>query len=195
LEGSFEASGPIKPSEVEDAPPLTTLSGDTFAYAVPAEEFECTSGGSANVKYDGTARYHAATVFVDSVGRVDDEGLENRTEFTTESSESVQCVMPRIAASAAPPFTTYTLSPGIPGGTTSFGWSGANCGSVTGSTTNTMVWDHGSEDCEHAGEAHPDATITLLVTGTFPVSGESFELNCTYTSAASGEGPDCTLAQ
>ena len=101
--------------------------------------------------------------------------------------------MPKIVASAAPPLTTYTLSPEIPSAT-HFVWSGADCGSVTDSIKSTMVWDHGREGCEHAGEAHPGTEITALVNGTFPISGESFELRCTYVSAASGEGEECTLA-
>ena len=99
--------------------------------------------------------------------------------------------MPKIVASAAPPLTTYTLSPEIPSATF-FSWSGANCGSTTGITAKTMVWDHGGEGCEHAGLPHLDATISLFMTGTFPISGEVFELRCNYTGAASGEGGSCT---
>ncbi len=184
------ASGPVVPTEVVDRPPLTGgMNQATFT--IPAETFECTAAGSVRVDYRGTAGYHVMPVDVAEAWVLYGE-LQDRTEEIVKSSESVQCVMPRITAAAAPPFTTYTLSPGIPGGASFFAWSGANCGSITGSTTNTMIWNHGEEGCEHAGEAHPDATISLLITGTFPVSGESYELRCTYPGAASGEGPECT---
>lgn len=95
----------------------------------------------------------------------------------------VDSVAPRIVASAAPPITTYTLSPEVPSAT-HYAWSGADYGSVTGSTTNTVVWNHREDGCEHAGEAHPDTQITVLI------SAESFELRCKYRSAASGKGED-----
>ena len=110
---------------------------------------------------------------------------------TASTSFSVTCVGPKISADAAPPLTTYTVSPGVPAGVSFFAWSGANCGSVTGSTTDTMIWDHGAADCEHAGVGHPDATISLFMSGQLPVSGRAFELRCTYPGALSGDGPEC----
>lgn len=108
------------------------------------------------------------------------------------TAQDIVCKIPlQIMATASPPITIYTLSPEVPEGTSFFAWSGANCGSVTGSTTSTMVWDHGQEGCEHAGEAHPDATISLFLSGQSPTSGEPFELRCTYIGAASGKGPEC----
>lgn len=138
-------------------------------------------GGDASLEVQGTSTTGRVNIRV-QVGGKTFTGSVNVTPMQKY----------RIKATAAPPFTTYTLSPGIPVGASFFAWSGANCGSVTGSTTSTMVWDHGGAGCAHAGEAHPDATISLLLTGTFPISGGSFELRCIYTGAASGEGPECT---
>ncbi len=190
LEGSMSGAGPIAPKEVEDIPSLTSVSGPTFI--VPPEEFECASAGPAHTVYAAAIHYQLrAVVVVQDYGGLESEPSA-RTANIKGFSNQVQCVMPKIVASAAPPLTTYTLSPEIPSAT-SFGWSGADCGSVTGSTTSTMVWSHGEEGCEHAGEAHPGAQISVLVSGTFPVSGESYELRCTYRSAASGEGVECSI--
>ena len=83
--------------------------------------------------------------------------------YNINTAKDIVCRIPlQIMATASPPITIYTLSPEVPEGTSFFAWSGANCGSVTGSTTSTMVWDHGQQGCQHAGEVHPDATISLL---------------------------------
>ena len=57
------------------------------------------------------------------------------------------------------------------------------------------IWDHGTEDCntEHDKDGHPEATITLLMAGTFPISGEQYLLKCTYVGAEFGFGPRCVL--
>jgi hypothetical protein len=46
-----------------------------------------------------------------------------------------------------------------------------------------------------AGVGRPDATISLLIQGQFPISGTSFELCCTYPGALSGVGPECVREQ
>ncbi|NNK63608.1 MAG: hypothetical protein HKO98_10440 [Gemmatimonadetes bacterium] len=97
----------------------------------------------------------------------------------------------RIRATANPPYTTYTIDPEVPAGAQSFAWSGTNCGAVFGSTTPTMMWDHGQVGCDHTTVDHPDATIVLLITGTKPGTQEAFQLRCTYVGAGSGVGPDC----
>ena len=93
-------------------------------------------------------------------------------------------VIPAIVAVLTAPITTYTVDIPADAGI-HFLWSGWDCGSVTGSTSNTMVWNHGEEGCEHAGEAHPSTQIALLV------ASDAFEIRCTYLSAASGTGPPC----
>ena len=59
----------------------------------------------------------------------------------------------------------------------------------------SFIWNHGEEDCEHEGEAHPNTTILAIVVGTFPLSEDSYTLECTYTGAATGVGPDCVRTQ
>ena len=94
----------------------------------------------------------------------------------------------RITAVASPPITTYHIA--IAHGTGAlFAWGGGDCGSVTGTVTNTMVWNHGAADCTHAGVDHPNTVISLrfLLRGAL----DDVEWRCTYTSAASGTGPRC----
>ena len=191
LGGRWRASGPISPNEAYNPGP-----GGSERYAAEQDEvvveqqFPCDANGDFAISFRVGAGLYME---LRQQGSASSTMSHSTFGHLPRVSWSAKCVMPKIVASAAPPFTTYTLSPEIPSAT-SFAWSGANCGSVTGSTTSTMVWNHGEEGCEHAGEAHPDAQISVLVSGTFPVSGESFELRCTYVSAASGEGPECTVA-
>lgn len=177
----------VTPRRIEDVPPpSTSITGPTFTSQV---KFECTSEDIGGVGYSPVASF--------TLRKVSESPEFGTSELDPESqhdsdfaSAIADCDMPTIAASAAPPLTTYTLSPAIPEATgPSFAWSGANCGSVTGSTTSTMVWDHGSEDCWSGGVSQSDATISVLVVGTFPVSGDPFELRCNYTGAASGKSP------
>ena len=51
-----------------------------------------------------------------------------------------------------------------------------------------MLWDHTGQDCAHAGVGHPNTTISVLVGGTFHLSGESYELRCNYEGAEAGKG-------
>ena len=170
LTGSLSGGGSVRPRTIEDVPPLTSIAGSTFT--IPTQTFECGSPGDGRVTFLGPVQYQQRVVWaVPGYGVTGDE-LEDKTASLSVASDDVECVMPRVVASAAPPLTTYTLSPEIPSATF-FAWSGANCGSVTGSTTSTMVWDHGQEGCEHGGEPHPDAEISVLVIGTFPISGRA----------------------
>lgn len=184
VEGSLKPHGPVAPAEVEI--PRRSVSTRTFTDA--PRDFECAAAGGSFLTYRGAVFYQLL-----STSSPDPKPLTTG-DVVRGYSDLLECVMPKIVASAAPPFTTYTLSPEIPSATF-FAWSGADCGSITNSNTNTMVWNHGEEDCEHAGEAHPTTEISVFVSGTLPVSGESFELRCTYRSAASGEGKKCALEQ
>ncbi len=99
-----------------------------------------------------------------------------------------ECTLPPIVAVLSAPITTYTIDlPG--GGDFKFAWSGADCGTTAGDDTNTYVWSHGEEGCEHAGEPHPGTPISLLIVT------EKFEARCSYVSAASGTGPKCERTQ
>lgn len=188
--GYIGIASPVTPTRVDDPPNWALLVGSTYEVT---QTFECVKDGTAILSYWVHAR-------VPVKGRrelmVEGELRDYLTTGHIATSElgvaSVKCTMPKIVASAAPPFTTYTLSPEV-STATHFAWSGADCGSVTGSTTSTMVWNHGEEGCEHAGEAHPNSEITVLVTGKFPESGTAFEMRCNYRSAASGEGAKCVL--
>ena len=195
LMGKARGARSVGPRTIENVPPTTSLTGQTFTSKVM---FECIKGGGfSSMGYSANATFKLRKVWDSPEFGVTEEGLESKYDTYTDAV-SIDCDMPKIVALAAPPFTTYTLSPGNPGGASSFLWSGQDCGSATGVSTDTMVWKHGgegAEDCKHEGVAHPDTTITLLVTGTFPISGESYKLRCTYQSAASGEGPECTRIQ
>ena len=102
-------------------------------------------------------------------------------------------MMPRIVATLTAPLTTYQLSPALPDAGIEYRWTGADCGTTTGDTSATYVWSHGDENCEHAGEAHPNTTNLIVAAVTIPDSGETFELVCPYISAATGKGPPCEL--
>lgn len=194
LEGEFKSVKAVLPASVKDRPMLTSNLTQQVFNGAP-EEFVCTSSGPASVVYSGTASYYEQYGFnAPNYGILPPKPANKRDERIFKIAD-LKCIMPKIVATAAPPLTTYTLSPDIPGGAEFFTWSGANCGSVTGSSTSTMIWDHGALDCPHDSTGHPDATITILVTGTFPLSDESYSLNCSFVGAESGEGPDCTVAQ
>ena len=189
LEGTIKTFGFVSKT-IAERPPATGVTTDSFTII---ERITCSRAGGTSIHYEATILVQTTLRAHYDDGSVRDQvGSEGRQ--TLFNVAHIECVLPAIVASAAPPLTTYTLSPEIPSATF-FAWSGANCGSVTDSITSTMVWNHGQQGCEHAGEAHPDAEISVLVSGTFPVSGESFELRCTYVSAASGEGDECTLAR
>lgn len=100
---------------------------------------------------------------------------------------SGECTLPPIVAVLSAPVTTYTID--LPAGDFTFGWSGADCGTASGTDTNTYVWSHDDEDCEHAGEAHDGTPISLLIVT------DKFEARCSYVSAASGTGPKCERTQ
>lgn len=183
-------SGPVTPTRVDEPSGWTPLTGGSYEFK---QTLECVDGGTASMTY---WMYGKVPIEARKEYLIDDKLTEGRSSGHISTFELdgafLECVMPKIVASAAPPVTTYTLSPEI-STATHFAWSGADCGSVTGSTTNTMAWSHGSEDCEHAGEAHPASQITVLVTGNFPESGTAFEMRCNYQSAASGAGAECVL--
>lgn len=181
----------LAPARVDDAPAGSALAaGSTFTVT---QQFRCIGDGPAVMSYWADARV-PVNVRQDFLIRGELSTANWRGEIAAYESDtaSIECVMPHIVAVGAPPITTYALSPEVPIATF-FAWSGADCGSVTGSTTSTMIWHHGEEGCEHYGESHPGAGITVLVKGTFPVSGKTFEMRCNYRSAASGEGAACVL--
>ncbi len=179
----------LTPTRVDDAPATTAVAaGSTFT---ATQQFRCVGNGFAVMSYwiDGRLPVNVRQDFLIR-GKLSTADWRGEIVVYESDTASVDCVMPHIVAVGAPPITTYTLSQEIPFATF-FSWSGADCGSVTGSTTSTMVWSHGNKDCEHAGEAHPGTEISLFISGTFPGSEESFELRCNYLSAASGSGFSC----
>lgn len=93
------------------------------------------------------------------------------------------CVAPHIKAVLSAPITTYRLVDLPATVDASFVWTGTDCGSVSGTRTDTLVWSH---NCNHVGIAHPTTMIMLRIT-----IGD-IELRCTYTSARTGSGPPCT---
>ena len=109
------------------------------------------------------------------------------TETPTETpTPNRPPVVSAISATTALPVTTYVIEVSDPDGDAlTFVWTGPNCGSATGSTTSTMKWSHGSEDCPHDTVEHADATITVVV------SGAEWRVTCSYGGAASGTGKAC----
>lgn len=192
LSGSLSGEGSVRPRTIEDVPPPISVPGATFT--IPTQAFDCASPGGGSVSFDGPVQYQQRVVWSVPGYGVTGEDLEDKTANVAASSGEIECVMPAVVASAAPPITTYTLSPELPSATF-FAWAGADCGSITGSTTSIMIWSHGSEECEHAGEAHPGTEISVLIAGDLPASGGFYEIRCTYRSAASGRGPACAPTQ
>ncbi len=91
-----------------------------------------------------------------------------------------------IKATVSLPVTTYTIEPADPEDLPiTMEWSGWNCGSPTGSTTATLVWDHGSNYCPHTTVAHAEVTITVVVSDGF------WNVTCRYKGAAAGTGLAC----
>ena len=159
-----------------------------------SESFTCNGEGDFLIGFNGTVGAHIRLSTTIVAPDNSSSGPSESIAWTTQSASvggGANCVMPAIVASAAPPITTYTLSPELSGGAIQYAWSGADCGTATGSTSNTYVWSHGADDCEHAGEAHSDTEISVLVTKTSAEAGETIELRCTYVSAASGTGSKC----
>ena len=201
--GVISAFGPVSPRAVTDRPPRTSLTGNQFTVT---ETFTCIRAGTAIMDYLALIDHQMWLISFD-------ESTGSTTRFLSDvvwlaapaEAWDVECMMPHIvaSASAALHLTTYTLSPEIPSATF-FAWSGADCGSVTGSTTSTMVWNHDEEGCGYQSHpptrdlvddlSHPRTVFSLLVIGTLP-TGESFELRCKYGGALSGEGRECKPTQ
>ncbi len=91
LEGDLTAIGPVTPSKVENFPPLSSTSGQTFT--LPTQKFECTSQGETSMSYIATGLYHRAMVTVTKNFGVFDRGLDDRKESVTpEIVDSARCV-------------------------------------------------------------------------------------------------------
>lgn len=112
LSGSLPGEGSVRPPTIEDVPPLTSVSGSTFT--IPAQAFECASPGGGWVYFDGPVQYQQSVVWSVPGCGVTGLDLEDKTANVSASNGEIQCVIPGIVASAAPPITTDTLSPELP---------------------------------------------------------------------------------
>lgn len=191
--GKWRATDPLTPSEsmnpYRSFHPYSTSSVDV------SESFTCNGTGDFLIGFTGTVGVHMAISTTTIIPDGSSFGPYESRIWTTQSAPvggGASCVMPAIVASGAPPITMYTLSPEMSGGAMQYAWSGADCGTASGSTSKTYVWHHGSEECEHAGEAHPGTEISVLATRIPTGEGRTIELRCTYVSAAYGTGPKCT---
>ena len=184
LEGLATGFLGIEPKRVKDVPPETKVTGATSERLAV---FECTSDVVGwNVDYYVRGKFWLTS----EVNGVQGED-QQQTDTDKSDVAAGSCEMPRIFAIATPPETVYTvLKSPIPA--PSFTWSGWTCGSAAGQGINLLVWDHGPSYCEHTQVGHPEATISVLVRGTFEISGGPFELQCTYPGALDGKGPPCT---
>ena len=83
-----------------------------------ATAFTCDRAGRADIVYKANINYRKWLIaYYESSGDTDryDPPVDHKARPV--ESGVVGCVMPEIVASAAPPFTTYTLSPEIPSAT------------------------------------------------------------------------------
>ena len=188
--GVWRAAGAVTPTMARnpqrDVRPVSQASVDV------EQTFTCTAAGSFTIGLRGIVGIHVQVTASGTFASGSTWGPNQRRAWTTQEETkawAAECIMPSIVAAAAPPITVYTLSLDV-GGEPRYAWFGANCGFTTGSDTKTYTWHHGEEDCEHQGEAHPDALISVLISGTLPDSG-AYELQCEYRSAASGTGAAC----
>lgn len=130
--GSFAATRGLEPAMLENVPPRSLVSAESFT--VGARTFECASGFGGSVNYTHDILYHVASVTVLAFGP-DRFGLKDRTHKVTTAGTLIDCVAPHIVATFADGTTTYKLSAetGQPSGPDVFYlWSGADCGSNTG---------------------------------------------------------------
>ena len=187
LAGDFRAAGPVTPTEGTNPDPRMAFA-DRSEFLVE-QAFTCTAVGTFTISYTADAELAVSRRAVETQGG---EIISDEVVTPPLGPEAVQAIgvaalsgvcRDQIVAQAATPITTYSVE--VPGDAGTFTWSGTDCGSVTGSTTNTFVWNHGEEDCVHVGEAHPTTVIELVMVI------EEIEWRCTYVSAASGTGPLC----
>ncbi len=187
LAGDFRAAGPVTPTEGTNPDPRMAFA-DRSEFLVE-QAFTCTAVGAFTISYTADAELQISRRVVRTQGG---EVISDELVTPPPGREAVQAVgvaalsgvcRDQIVAQAAAPITTYSVE--VPGDAGTFTWSGTDCGSVTGSTTNTTVWNHGEEDCVHVGEAHPTTMIELVMVI------DEIEWRCTYLSAASGTGPLC----
>ena len=186
LAGDFRAAGPVTPTDGKNPDPRLAFADQT-AFLVE-QAFTCTAVGPFTIGYTADAELAISLRVVQTQGgEVLSDALE--TPFGPQAVLAIGLATlsgvcrDQIVAQAAPPITTYSVD--TPGDAGTFTWSGADCGFVTGSTTNSMVWNHGEEDCVHLGQAHPTTVITLVMVI------DEIEWRCTYLSAASGTGSPC----
>ena len=186
LTGDFRAVGPVTPTDGKNPDPRLAFADQT-AFLVE-QAFTCTAVGPFTIGYTADAELAISRRVVQTQGgEVLSDELE--TPFDPQAVLAIGLATPsgvcrdQIVAQAAPPITTYSVD--TPGDAGTFTWSGADCGFVTGSTTNSMVWNHGEEDCVSLGQAHPTTVITLVMVI------DEIEWRCTYLSAASGTGSPC----
>ena len=191
VSGNLSAHAPLAPATVDNVPPPTFVQGGTYTARVTL-----TCDGIGFGFYD----YRSQVEFERTRTSISEDGSSYQDDPTSEfaggyTSAGMSCVAPTIVASAAPPFTTYTLSPALPGTSNDYSWWGEDCGSVTGSSTPQLEWKHGDdESCIHTEEGHPYSVITLQVIGTIAETGTTFILRCDYYGAASGRSPSsCKL--
>ncbi len=166
--------------------------------SIPSQSFTCTAPGEFAISVSVSVGLTLNMTY--QAGPTDGQASAPRTAIWAMHAAremaawSANCLMPRVVANLTAPLTTYTLSPTLPDVAADgiwYEWTGADCGTTTGDNAAIYVWSHGDEDCRHFGESHPDTKILLVVSVTIPDSGEKFELQCPYISAATGEGPLC----
>lgn len=185
LEGFWTGKSPaLTPNLVEDRPSFSPLeSGYSNTQVFTCEE----EISGVSLTYRGSLYYALETQFVKDDGRRDSIPVPGGwTEIQILEQEPIECVLvPPIVAKLDAPITVFSIDV-EPDAGYSFVWSGPNCGSVTGTSFREMIWEHGDEDCEHAGETHDDVTISVLV-----VAKDGREWRCNYPGAASGTGEPC----
>lgn len=108
------------------------------------------------------------------------------TTIDLVDSEPIDCVLVEpIQALLADGTTIYSVNVDPDSGYR-FAWSGPDCGSTSALNASSMSWSHkDDEGCEHGGDIHKGTLITLTVTG------DDFEVRCTYPGADTGTGPPC----
>jgi hypothetical protein len=89
-----------------------------------------------------------------------------------------------IAAVFVPASQTTTYIVLNTGAGLAYAWSGPDCGSSTGATTNGFAWNHPHPPCDPSTQ-HANITVQVLIT-----DGNN-RVRCIYTGAATGNGPPC----
>ncbi len=200
LSGQFFGGTNVGPDVVNDAPPLTLASTDSFTAQAT---FTCSSAGPAWIEYDASLVWYERLIApVESDNEWDFYGdLEGRVEFeckavlpsagqTPVTQEDRPPQVRPISATFIPVAqeTIYTIVAEEPDGDpVTIAWSGPDCGEwgQQGTDQTAFRWHHPHPPCDPTTQ-HASVVVRAVV------SDGLWSITCTYRGAHSGTGEECS---